>query len=70
MFLRLNHIGRRFIVVDAVNHPKVLSFYEKPRNNFKFVFPDANDEARYMHIKNGKLNTRLMYFDLKKVKKD
>jgi GNAT superfamily N-acetyltransferase len=51
-FTRNNKTGCRFLVVDAYNKPKVLSFYEK--NGFRFLAGrDEKDE------------TRIMYFDLK-----
>ena len=66
--------GCRFVIVDAVNTPEVLSFYQK--NGFVFLFsteeqealytfPPKNDEERQA-LKNNPhpLQTRLMYFDL------
>lgn len=46
-----NKTGCRFIIVDAYNNKRTISFYEK--NSFKFM--SSNDE---------KEKTRLMYFDL------
>ena len=66
--------GCRFIIVDAVNSPKILSFYQK--NGFTFLFTTAEQEALYTYppkddeereaLKNNPhpLQTRLMYFDL------
>ena len=54
-FVSDNKTGCRFIVVDALNQPDVLTFYK--RNGLRFL----NDED----IKDP---TRLMYFDLKVLK--
>lgn len=45
-------------------------YYEK--NGFKFLIDDERLEAKYMGIGVGRLplNTRLMYFDLLKIKVD
>lgn len=51
-FTHQNKTGCRFMLVDAYNNKRVLSFYEKN----KFVFLTSNDE---------KEKTRLMYFDLR-----
>jgi len=37
--------GCRFIVVDAINKPKVLDFYE--HNGFTFMFSSADEEMQY-----------------------
>lgn len=64
-----NKSGCRLAIVDAKNHPDILSFYE--RNNFKFLFNTEADEYNYMHMhdkhqekQSEKMNTRLMYCDL------
>lgn len=69
-----NKTGCRFLIVDAVNSPKVLPFYEK--NGFQYLFtsekqeeiytfPPKNDEDKRMRqSKPVSLETRLMYFDL------
>lgn len=69
-----NKTGCRFIIVDAVNDQKVLSFYAK--NGFHFLFttekqeglytyPPKNEEEKAMRSKQPiKLETRLMYYDL------
>ena len=66
--------GCRFVIVDAVNTPEILSFYQK--NNFVFLFtteqqediytyPPKNDEERKVREKQPHhLQTRLMYYDL------
>ena len=66
--------GCRFIIVDAVNSPEVLSFYQK--NGFVFLFTSEEQEVAYTFpSKNDKdneehtrqichINTRLMYYDL------
>jgi len=60
-----NKTGCRFVIVDAVNDPQVLSFYEK--NGFRPLFPTEEQEFAYTMGKKDtpvKLDTRLMYFDL------
>lgn len=67
----LNKTGCRYIVVDALNNPKILDFYQ--RNGFNFLFLTEDEERKFLHIIRQKnnvvydilpLNTRLMYFDL------
>lgn len=50
-FINGNKTGCRFIIVDAYNIPKVVSFYEK--NGFKFLSGKDQDQE-----------TRLMVYDL------
>ena len=69
-----NKSGCRFVIVDAVNTPEVLSFYQK--NDFKFLFtteaqediytnPPKTEEEKASRLKNpAHLNTRIMYYDL------
>ena len=69
-----NKSGCRFVIVDAVNTPEVLSFYQK--NDFKFLFtteaqediytnPPKTEEEKSSRLKNPThLNTRIMYYDL------
>lgn len=59
-----NKTGCRYLIIDAVNHPKVLDFYI--RNGFKFIFNDIEDEIKYMELdlEPEYKRTRLMYFDL------
>ena len=60
-----NKTGCRFVIVDAVNEPKVLSFYE--RNGFVSLFSSEEQEFFYTGGKKGEpvsLATRLLYFDL------
>lgn len=64
----LNKTGCRYIVVDAVNKPKVLQFYKD--NGFDFIFASDKEEMNYLS-KEENVNedeifrkTRLMYFDL------
>lgn len=65
----LNKTGCRYIIVDAINHPKVFEFYR--RNGFKFLFSSDEEEWMFLHH-NGQnlvkeissMKTRLMYFDL------
>lgn len=58
-----NKTGCRFILVDAVNSPHTLSYYE--RNGFKPLFPRISDEKSFYNIpKTEELRTRMYYFDL------
>lgn len=58
-----NHIGFRYLVVDAVNHPHVISYYE--RNGFVTLFKDEKTEKEYRGIYGRKpLRTRFMTYDL------
>lgn len=59
-----NKTGCRYLIVDAINHPKVLDFYT--RNGFKFIFNNLEDEIEYMELdlEPEYKKTRLMYFDL------
>lgn len=57
------NMGNRFVVVDAINNPKVINFYE--RNGFKIMFRTEEEEL----IATGKesdttLPTRMMFADL------
>ena len=66
----LNKTGCRYVVVDALNRPKVFDFYL--RNGFKFLFATEEEEWTFLHgrrtAKEGTamqpMHTRLMYFDL------
>lgn len=63
----LNKTGCRFLIVDAVNHPKVIDYY--CQNGFAFLFESEEEENDATH--NGskkKCATRLMYFDLIKLR--
>ena len=60
-----NKTGCRFVIVDAVNDPTVLSFYQK--NGFRMLFSTEEQERVYTMGKKDvtiMLDTRLMYFDL------
>ena len=60
-----NKTGCRFIIVDAVNEPHVVAFYQK--NGFVPLFSSEEQEFLYTGGKKGEsvaLDTRLMYFDL------
>lgn len=62
-------IGARYLIVDAVNKPKVLEYYK--RNGFLFVFPDVELECQYMNLPVGEEpRTRFMLFDLMPVFKE
>ena len=65
----LNKTGCRYVIVDAVNHPKVFDYYQ--RNGFKFLFSSDEEEWTFLHNKVQEpvtpvepMRTRLMYFDL------
>lgn len=65
----LNKTGCRYVIVDAVNHPKVFDYYQ--RNGFKFLFSSDEEEWVFLHNKGQEptapvepMRTRLMYFDL------
>lgn len=65
----LNKTGCRYVIVDAVNHPKVFDYYQ--RNGFKFLFSSDEEEWVFLHNKGQvpttpveTMRTRLMYFDL------
>ncbi len=59
-----NLIAARYVVVDAVNHEKVLQFYA--RNGFFNVFKTEDDERRANDLEEGlPLMTRFMISDLK-----
>ncbi|MBQ3877784.1 MAG: GNAT family N-acetyltransferase [Prevotella sp.] len=68
LFRTNNRTGCRFLIVDALNRPETLYYYEK--NGFRYLIDDERLEAKYMGIGVGRLplNTRLMYFDLLKIK--
>lgn len=60
-----NKSGCRFVIVDAINAPEVISFYQK--NGFQPLFSSEAQEFLYTGGKKGqpiKMATRLMYFDL------
>ncbi|MBR6032749.1 MAG: GNAT family N-acetyltransferase [Bacteroidaceae bacterium] len=65
-----NKTGCRFIIVDAVNDPKVIAFYKK--NGFHTLFSTEEQEFLYTGGKKGQpvtLTTRLMYYDLLEMRK-
>ena len=55
-----NRYAARYLVVDAVNHPKVLAYYTK--NGFEFLFNSDEEEKDCLH--KSDCPTRLMFFDL------
>jgi GNAT superfamily N-acetyltransferase len=75
-----NKTGCRYIIVDAVNTPKVIEYYK--RNGFDFIFSSDEEESRYSKLKkssfaqfirrvfkknlhsNTERRTRLMFYDL------
>lgn len=68
----LNKTGCRYLIVDAVNTPKVLQFYLD--NGFDFIFSSDEEEMQYMsktvkvEDQNVFRETRLMIFDLIQLK--
>lgn len=59
-----NHIAARYVVVDAVNHEKVLEYYT--RNRFWPVFKTEDDERKANDLQDSdQLHTRFMISDLK-----
>lgn len=60
------------MIVDAVNNPKVLQFYQD--NGFDFIFSSDDEEMQYMSkavkVEDGNVfrETRLMIFDLMSLK--
>jgi len=60
-------LAARYLIVDAVNSPKVIDFYA--RNNFKMVFASEEEEKHFEGKSDeDQLNTRFMLTDLKDVK--
>ena len=59
-----NKTGCRFLVVDAYNKERVLTFYE--RNKFKFLYADEVQEREEQHVAEDaeRLYTRHMFLDL------
>lgn len=55
LFITENRTGCRFITIDAYNKPEVIKFYKK--NDFKFLYDKDKNKI-----------TRIMYFDLKRLK--
>lgn len=68
----LNKTGCRYVIVDAVNNPKVLEFYKD--NGFDFIFSSDEEEMAYMskseQVDNVEVfrETRLMVCDLMTIK--
>ncbi len=64
-FLSDNKTGCRFIVVDAYNNDRTIHFYE--RNGFKTLYKSEQEERDFLKLKPEEpLETRFMFFDLKK----
>lgn len=58
-----NKTGCRFVLVDALNTPHALTYYE--RNGFKPLFPRMEDEKEFYDVpQDEELRTRMYYFDL------
>jgi len=69
-FSSSNKTGCRFVIVNAVNEPQVITFYEK--NDFHCLFSSEEQEFIYTSGKKGQtsnLATRLMYYDLLEMRK-
>lgn len=60
----VNDTGCRFLIVDALNNPDTIRYYE--RNGFRYLVEEETLEAKYAGIglSHLPLKTRLMYFDL------
>lgn len=68
-FSSSNKTGCRFVIVDAVNEPRVIDFYQK--NGFQPLFSTEEQEFSYTVGKKEipfRLDTRLMYYDLLKMR--
>lgn len=62
-----NKTGCRYIVVDSYNTKEAKQYYE--RNKFDFMFSTEEQEKEYTKdSRDGELHTRLMYFDLIKLR--
>jgi GNAT superfamily N-acetyltransferase len=63
-----NKTGCRFVVVDSYNEPIPLEYYQN--NGFQFLFQNEQEEKENTGKENitESLKTRLMYFDLIKLK--
>lgn len=62
-----NKTGCRFLVVDAYNEEAPIRYYQK--NGFKFIYSTEQQEIENNgYLIDGKLKTRLMYFDLIELK--
>lgn len=60
---KASQIGFRYLVVDAVNKPKVIKYYRN--NGFEMLFEDETTEKEYRNIHGKKpLKTRFMTYDL------
>ncbi len=58
-----NKTGCRFILVDAVNNPHTIQYYE--RNGFHPLFPRVDDEKAFYGVDESEsLRTRMYYLDL------
>jgi hypothetical protein len=60
---KASQIGFRYLVVDAVNKPKVIQYYRN--NGFEMLFEDEKTEKGYRNIQSrNSLKTRFMTYDL------
>lgn len=54
----------RFVIVEAVNRPETIRFYE--RNGFNLLYSSEREELSSLNTRTGgALRTRMMYCDLK-----
>jgi len=61
-----NNCSSRYLIVDALNSPDVIEYYQ--RNGFVFLFASDEEELEYLRgipcDETQKCKTRLMLFDL------
>ncbi len=63
-----SQVAGRYLIVDAINTPKVIEFYK--RNNFNLVFPSEAEECKLSDLQSDMpLKTRFMIADLIDVKR-
>ena len=63
-----SQVAGRYLIVDAINTPKVIEFYK--RNNFNLVFPSEAEECKLSDLQSDMpLKTRFMIADLIAVKR-
>ena len=72
LFTINNRTGCRFVIVDAYNSESAIQFYTKC--DFSYLIPDEQEEKENFSVERGidvesidKLDTRMMYFDLKRL---
>ena len=55
-----NDSACRYLVIDALNVPKVIEFYKK--NGFEFIFKSEEQEFQYLHSRDIKWFSKLKAF--------